>query len=167
MPLNPLFIDWKRNFGELASTSPCGLTLLPLCNRDATLYTSSLLTSEVQLCQLLPHHGATGVTALLSCVLMGLARLGSHGSLASVAYRHMVERVGYSGEERKQQPAHRTPKRTWRREAHQRVVCVSLLVTDLRKQARQLENELDLKLVSFSKLCTSYSSSRDGGRRDT
>uniref|UniRef100_A0A3P9IQ94 Golgi SNAP receptor complex member 1 n=1 Tax=Oryzias latipes TaxID=8090 RepID=A0A3P9IQ94_ORYLA len=28
---------------------------------------------------------------------------------------------------------------------------------DLRKQARQLENELDLKLVSFSKLCTSYS----------
>lgn len=40
-------------------------------------------------------------------------------------------------------------------------------VTDLRKQARQLENELDLKLVSFSKLCTSYSSSRDGGRRDT
>ncbi|XP_041053942.1 Golgi SNAP receptor complex member 1 isoform X1 [Carcharodon carcharias] len=38
---------------------------------------------------------------------------------------------------------------------------------DLRKQARQLENELDLKLVSFSKLCTSYSGSttRDG-RRD-
>ncbi|KAK1158329.1 Golgi SNAP receptor complex member 1 isoform X3 [Acipenser oxyrinchus oxyrinchus] len=36
---------------------------------------------------------------------------------------------------------------------------------DLRKQARQLENELDLKLVSFSKLCTSYSSSREG-RRD-
>uniref|UniRef100_A0A8C0RVF8 Golgi SNAP receptor complex member 1 n=2 Tax=Canis lupus familiaris TaxID=9615 RepID=A0A8C0RVF8_CANLF len=38
---------------------------------------------------------------------------------------------------------------------------------DLRKQARQLENELDLKLVSFSKLCTSYSHSgaRDG-RRD-
>ncbi|MGH0153060.1 UNVERIFIED_CONTAM: hypothetical protein FKN15_023986 [Acipenser sinensis] len=35
---------------------------------------------------------------------------------------------------------------------------------DLRKQARQLENELDLKLVSFSKLCTSYSSSREGGR---
>ncbi|XP_069396025.1 Golgi SNAP receptor complex member 1-like isoform X2 [Paralichthys olivaceus] len=31
---------------------------------------------------------------------------------------------------------------------------------DLRKQARQLENELDLKLVSFSKLCTSYSSNR-------
>ncbi|XP_056140872.1 Golgi SNAP receptor complex member 1-like [Lampris incognitus] len=30
---------------------------------------------------------------------------------------------------------------------------------DLRKQARQLENELDLKLVSFSKLCTSYRSS--------
>lgn len=40
-------------------------------------------------------------------------------------------------------------------------------MTDLRKQARQLENELDLKLVSFSKLCTSYSSARDGGRRDT
>uniref|UniRef100_A0A672ZAQ6 Golgi SNAP receptor complex member 1 n=1 Tax=Sphaeramia orbicularis TaxID=375764 RepID=A0A672ZAQ6_9TELE len=38
---------------------------------------------------------------------------------------------------------------------------------DLRKQARQLENELDLKLVSFSKLCTSYSSSRDGRRGDT
>ncbi|XP_059829329.1 Golgi SNAP receptor complex member 1 isoform X1 [Hemitrygon akajei] len=38
---------------------------------------------------------------------------------------------------------------------------------DLRKQARQLENELDLKLVSFSKLCTSYSgaTTRDG-RRD-
>lgn len=30
---------------------------------------------------------------------------------------------------------------------------------DLRKQARRLENELDLKLVSFSKLGTSYSSS--------
>ncbi|XP_030078172.1 Golgi SNAP receptor complex member 1 isoform X1 [Microcaecilia unicolor] len=30
---------------------------------------------------------------------------------------------------------------------------------DLRKQARQLENELDVKLVSFSKLCTSYSHS--------
>uniref|UniRef100_A0A4W6DN23 Golgi SNAP receptor complex member 1 n=1 Tax=Lates calcarifer TaxID=8187 RepID=A0A4W6DN23_LATCA len=44
-------------------------------------------------------------------------------------------------------------------------VCVC--VTDLRKQARQLENELDLKLVSFSKLCTSYSSSRDGHRGDT
>ncbi|XP_068765855.1 Golgi SNAP receptor complex member 1 isoform X4 [Struthio camelus] len=37
---------------------------------------------------------------------------------------------------------------------------------DLRKQARQLENELDLKLVSFSKLCTSYSGARDG-RRDS
>ncbi|XP_016057462.1 PREDICTED: Golgi SNAP receptor complex member 1 isoform X3 [Miniopterus natalensis] len=37
----------------------------------------------------------------------------------------------------------------------------------LRKQARQLENELDLKLVSFSKLCTSYShSSARDGRRD-
>ncbi|KAM6946308.1 Golgi SNAP receptor complex member 1 [Aplochiton taeniatus] len=33
---------------------------------------------------------------------------------------------------------------------------------DLRKQARQLENELDLKLVSFSKVCTSYSTPRDG-----
>ncbi|XP_046548919.1 Golgi SNAP receptor complex member 1-like isoform X1 [Haliotis rubra] len=32
---------------------------------------------------------------------------------------------------------------------------------DLRKQARQLENEIDLKLVSFSKLGTSYSSQRD------
>ncbi|XP_051963181.1 Golgi SNAP receptor complex member 1 [Xyrauchen texanus] len=38
---------------------------------------------------------------------------------------------------------------------------------DLRKQARQLENELDLKLVSFSKLCTSYNSSRDGRRGDS
>ncbi|OWK14505.1 GOSR1, partial [Cervus elaphus hippelaphus] len=38
----------------------------------------------------------------------------------------------------------------------------------LRKQARQLENELDLKLVSFSKLCTSYShSSARDGRRDS
>ncbi|KPP77680.1 golgi snap receptor complex member 1-like, partial [Scleropages formosus] len=37
----------------------------------------------------------------------------------------------------------------------------------MRKQARQLENELDLKLVSFSKLCTSYSSSRDGRRGDS
>ncbi|KAM9846765.1 Golgi SNAP receptor complex member 1-like [Aulostomus maculatus] len=37
---------------------------------------------------------------------------------------------------------------------------------DLRKQARQLENELDLKLVSFSKLCTSYSSIRDPQSRD-
>ncbi|XP_023252868.1 Golgi SNAP receptor complex member 1-like isoform X1 [Seriola lalandi dorsalis] len=39
---------------------------------------------------------------------------------------------------------------------------------DLRKQARQLENELDLKLVSFSKLCTSYSSSSnwDQQKRD-
>uniref|UniRef100_A0A2K6Q0R1 Golgi SNAP receptor complex member 1 n=1 Tax=Rhinopithecus roxellana TaxID=61622 RepID=A0A2K6Q0R1_RHIRO len=37
---------------------------------------------------------------------------------------------------------------------------------DLRKQAGQLENELDLKLVSFSKLCASYShsSTRDGRR---
>lgn len=41
------------------------------------------------------------------------------------------------------------------------------MLTDLRKQARQLENELDLKLVSFSKLCTSYSSSRDGRRGDS
>uniref|UniRef100_A0A4W5Q5P8 Golgi SNAP receptor complex member 1 n=1 Tax=Hucho hucho TaxID=62062 RepID=A0A4W5Q5P8_9TELE len=38
---------------------------------------------------------------------------------------------------------------------------------DLRKQARQLENELDLKLVSFSKLCTSYTTSRDGRRGDS
>ncbi|XP_034883535.1 Golgi SNAP receptor complex member 1 isoform X8 [Mirounga angustirostris] len=42
-----------------------------------------------------------------------------------------------------------------------------LETTNLRKQARQLENELDLKLVSFSKLCTSYShSSARDGRRD-
>uniref|UniRef100_A0A3Q2CYP4 Golgi SNAP receptor complex member 1 n=1 Tax=Cyprinodon variegatus TaxID=28743 RepID=A0A3Q2CYP4_CYPVA len=34
---------------------------------------------------------------------------------------------------------------------------------DLRKQARQLENELDLKLVSFSKLCTSYRSNYSSG----
>ncbi|BFZ18172.1 hypothetical protein BsWGS_21212 [Bradybaena similaris] len=32
---------------------------------------------------------------------------------------------------------------------------------DLRRQARQLENEIDLKLVSFSKLGTTYSSHRD------
>ncbi|XP_059173465.1 Golgi SNAP receptor complex member 1-like isoform X4 [Physella acuta] len=32
---------------------------------------------------------------------------------------------------------------------------------DLRRQARQLENEIDLKLVSFSKLGTSYSTQRD------
>ncbi|XP_010119018.1 PREDICTED: Golgi SNAP receptor complex member 1-like, partial [Chlamydotis macqueenii] len=38
---------------------------------------------------------------------------------------------------------------------------------DLRKQARQLENELDLKLVSFSKLCTSYSGTRDGRRNSS
>uniref|UniRef100_A0A4W5QB63 Golgi SNAP receptor complex member 1 n=1 Tax=Hucho hucho TaxID=62062 RepID=A0A4W5QB63_9TELE len=31
----------------------------------------------------------------------------------------------------------------------------------------QLENELDLKLVSFSKLCTSYTTSRDGRRGDS
>ncbi|VDI36027.1 golgi SNAP receptor complex member 1 [Mytilus galloprovincialis] len=34
---------------------------------------------------------------------------------------------------------------------------------DLRKQARQLENEIDLKLVSFSKLGTNYSSHIDYG----
>ncbi|KAK3084664.1 hypothetical protein FSP39_017144 [Pinctada imbricata] len=34
---------------------------------------------------------------------------------------------------------------------------------DLRKQARQLENEIDLKLVSFSKLGTNYSSHHDFG----
>ena len=39
-------------------------------------------------------------------------------------------------------------------------LCNALCV-DLRKQARQLENELDLKIVSFSKLCTSYTTSRD------
>ncbi|XP_059173463.1 Golgi SNAP receptor complex member 1-like isoform X2 [Physella acuta] len=36
---------------------------------------------------------------------------------------------------------------------------------DLRRQARQLENEIDLKLVSFSKLGTSYSTQRDYERR--
>lgn len=47
------------------------------------------------------------------------------------------------------------------------MICFYNFVTDLRKQARQLENELDLKLVSFSKLCTSYShSSAREGRRD-
>ncbi|KAL8559880.1 Golgi SNAP receptor complex member 1 [Nucella lapillus] len=35
---------------------------------------------------------------------------------------------------------------------------------DLRKQARQLENEIDLKLVSFSKMGTSYSGEREGDR---
>uniref|UniRef100_A0A3P9NTF8 Golgi SNAP receptor complex member 1 n=1 Tax=Poecilia reticulata TaxID=8081 RepID=A0A3P9NTF8_POERE len=38
---------------------------------------------------------------------------------------------------------------------------------DLRKQARQLENELDLKLVSFSKLCTSYRGGHDQQERDS
>ncbi|KAF6020002.1 GOSR1 [Bugula neritina] len=33
---------------------------------------------------------------------------------------------------------------------------------DLRKQARQLENDIDLKLISFSKFGTSYSNHRDG-----
>ncbi|XP_056330119.1 Golgi SNAP receptor complex member 1 [Danio aesculapii] len=47
------------------------------------------------------------------------------------------------------------------------VILFYCVLTDLRKQARQLENELDLKLVSFSKLCTSYSSSRDGRRGDS
>jgi len=37
------------------------------------------------------------------------------------------------------------------------------LFVDLRKQACQLENEIDLKLVSFSKLGTNYSSIRDYG----
>ncbi|VDI36024.1 golgi SNAP receptor complex member 1 [Mytilus galloprovincialis] len=36
---------------------------------------------------------------------------------------------------------------------------------DLRKQARQLENEIDLKLVSFSKLGTNYSSHIDYGNK--
>ena len=36
--------------------------------------------------------------------------------------------------------------------------CVSAIFTlELRKKARQLENEIDLKLVSFSKLGTNYS----------
>ncbi|XP_005093915.1 Golgi SNAP receptor complex member 1 isoform X2 [Aplysia californica] len=38
---------------------------------------------------------------------------------------------------------------------------------DLRRQARQLENEIDLKLVSFSKLGTNYSSQRDYDSNDT
>uniref|UniRef100_A0A8C9WMH9 Golgi SNAP receptor complex member 1 n=1 Tax=Scleropages formosus TaxID=113540 RepID=A0A8C9WMH9_SCLFO len=38
------------------------------------------------------------------------------------------------------------------------------MVFYLRKQARQLETELDLKLVSFSKLCTSYGASHDDHR---
>jgi len=41
-----------------------------------------------------------------------------------------------------------------------------LFIADLRKHARQLENEIDLKLVSFSKLGTSYGSFKDvGGSR--
>lgn len=36
-----------------------------------------------------------------------------------------------------------------------------LFFIELRKKARQLENEIDLKLVSFSKLGTNYSH-RDG-----
>ncbi|KAK2150094.1 hypothetical protein LSH36_424g02103 [Paralvinella palmiformis] len=43
-----------------------------------------------------------------------------------------------------------------------------LFIADLRKHARQLENEIDLKLVSFSKLGTSYGSFKDvGGSSDT
>lgn len=38
-------------------------------------------------------------------------------------------------------------------------------LADLRKRARQLENEIDLKLVSFSKLGTNYSSHRDDVNR--
>ena len=38
---------------------------------------------------------------------------------------------------------------------------LGLFSTELRKKARQLENEIDLKLVSFSKLGTNYSH-RDG-----
>lgn len=38
---------------------------------------------------------------------------------------------------------------------------------DLRRQARQLENEIDLKLVSFSKLGTNYSSQRDYASNDS
>jgi len=38
------------------------------------------------------------------------------------------------------------------------------IFVDLRKQARQLENDIDLKLISFSKFGTSYSNHRDGLR---
>ena len=38
---------------------------------------------------------------------------------------------------------------------------------DLRRQARHLENELDLKLVSFSKLGTSFSHSPGAGGEET
>lgn len=40
----------------------------------------------------------------------------------------------------------------------------NIFISDLRKQARQLENEIDLKLVSFSKLGTNYSSHIDYGK---
>ena len=40
-------------------------------------------------------------------------------------------------------------------------VVIFYLFAELRKKARQLENEIDLKLVSFSKLGTNYSQ-RDG-----
>ena len=42
-----------------------------------------------------------------------------------------------------------------------RFVSSFLIVAELRKQACQLENEIDLKLVSFSKLGTNYRSVRD------
>uniref|UniRef100_A0A8C5GXF4 Golgi SNAP receptor complex member 1 n=1 Tax=Gouania willdenowi TaxID=441366 RepID=A0A8C5GXF4_GOUWI len=42
-----------------------------------------------------------------------------------------------------------------------------IYLSDLRKQARKVENELDLKLVSFSKLCTSYSSESSRPRSDS
>lgn len=40
----------------------------------------------------------------------------------------------------------------------------AIMLLDLRKQARQLENDIDLKLISFSKFGTSYSNHRDGLR---
>ena len=36
-----------------------------------------------------------------------------------------------------------------------------LFFSDLRKHARQLENEIDLKLVSFGKLGTGFGSNRE------
>lgn len=44
--------------------------------------------------------------------------------------------------------------------------CCFFFHSEFRKLARQLENELDLKLVSFSKLCTSYSSSSSSSKQD-
>ncbi|KAF7284711.1 golgi SNAP receptor complex member Gos28 [Rhynchophorus ferrugineus] len=46
-------------------------------------------------------------------------------------------------------------------------MATALSYADLRKQARQLENEIDLKLVAFSKLGAGIKSPNNGGHSDT